>query len=464
MLLAIAPCPYKTLPMTGRLVEKKTRTEEQAKRVLLAALRRRRGPLTKADAVALSGLPVPQAEQALTGLLKEYRSHLAATESGELVYEFEPGFARRDAIPFGEELAKVGRALWRGFTFLFKISIVTTLVAYFLLFLAMMLALVFARRSDDSDEGGGFDLGWPLFWMWGWGPSSQAPYGRRARPRRKGKPLYKKVFEFVFGPPRPPEDPLRDEKEVLAHIRESRGRIAAVDLVLLMGWDFPRAEEEATRLLIDYGGEPEVTDDGVVLYVFKEIRKTVQERNAADVQPRRAWERMEARPPLSGNSSATNLTISLFNGFNLLAPFWIVPRFEASLQAPLGHTFLLYTYPVLFSSMVFAVPLGRWLVEQVRDRGRRRRNARRALVRVALEHRGAPLPPAQLAGDPVATKVLERSLVALGGDVVTDQDGQMRYTFPRIAEELAAVARARQQAAGTERDAGAIVFSSKDRL
>jgi hypothetical protein len=80
-------------------IEKKTYTEEQAKRVLLTALRGKDGQLTRADAVALSGLPVPDAEQALTSLLKEYRSHLSATESGELVYEFDPAFERRDAIP-----------------------------------------------------------------------------------------------------------------------------------------------------------------------------------------------------------------------------------------------------------------------------------------------------------------------------------------------------------------------------
>jgi hypothetical protein len=445
-------------------IEKKTYTETAAKRVLLEALRGKKGQITKADAVALSGLPVPDAEQALTSLLKEYRSHLAATESGELVYEFDPTFERRDAVPLGEKLAKVGQALWRGFTFLFKISIVVTLVAYFVVFLAMMLVLVFARRSDDRDEGGGFDLGWPLFWMWGWGPTSQGSYGRRGPPPRKGKPLYKKVFEFVFGPPRPREDPLLDEKELLAHIRQNQGRIAAVDLVTLMGWDFPRAEEEATRLLVDYGGEPEVTDDGVVLYVFKDLRKTVQEDRTAPLTPRRAWDRMEARPPLSGNSPETNVIISLFNGFNLLAPFWIVPAFEARLQEPLGHPFLLYTYPVLFSAMVFAVPLGRWIVEKVRDRARSTRNARRAILRVAIQAQGAPLPPSLLAGDPGTRKVLEASLVPLGGDVVTNDDGQMLYAFPRIEEELKAVARARKQASGTERDAGAVVFSSKDSL
>jgi hypothetical protein len=470
MAKALAPArfPSQSQGMAGEpVIEKKSYTEAQAKQVVLRALRGKGGQLTRADVVALSGLPVPDAEQALTGLLKEYRSHLSATESGELLYEFDPAFRRRDAERLSEKLAKVGRALWKGFTFLFKVSIVVTLVAYFLIFLAMMLALIFGRRSgsqsDSRDHDGGFDLGWPLFWMWGWGPSTSSPYGRSRRPRRGGKPLYKKVFEYVFGPPRPKVDPLLDEKEILAYLRRHRGRIAAVDLVAAMGWDFPRAEEEATRLLIDYGGEPEVTDEGVVLFVFKDIRKTARERGADAISPRRAWERMETRPPLTGNRGATNVLISLCNGFNLLAPFWIVPGFEARLGRSLGHPFLLYAYPVLFSSMVFAVPIGRWLVEKARDRGRRRRNAKREILRIAMEKQGAPLLPQEIAPDPVTAKVLDASLVALGGDVVTDDGGQIRYAFPRIKEELEAVARARAAASGAEEEAGAVVFSSKDR-
>ena len=78
----------------------------------------------------------------------------------------------------------------------------------------------------------------------------------------------------MFGPPTPADDPLADEKQLVGYIRAQRGRIAAVDLVRLMGWTFPRAEQEVTRLMVDYGGEPEVTEDGVVLYTFKAVRKT----------------------------------------------------------------------------------------------------------------------------------------------------------------------------------------------
>ena len=444
--------------------ETKTYSESEARRVLLEALKGQGGQLTKADAVAKSGLPVPVAEDALGGLLKEFRSHVAATESGELIYQFDPSFARRDAVSLREKLAKAGDALWRGFTFLFKISIVTTLVVYFVAFVVMLIAVLFARRSsDDRDGGGDMDFTWPLFWMWGWGPSYDSGPYRRPRRRRPDKPLYKKVFEFVFGPAKPPVDPLADEKEVLAHIRQKNGRIAAVDLVMLMGWDFARAEEEATRLLVNYGGEPEVTDDGVVVYAFKDIRKTAEEGEQPEPIVRRAWERLESRPPLTGNRTGTNVAIGLFNGFNLLAPLWIVPAFEAGLSAPIpGQEFLLHDYPLAFSSLLFVVPLGRWLVERAREPGRRRRNARRRLLQAVLAKQGQAASAEELASEPAEAEALSESLVALGGDVVTDDSGQIRYDFPRIREELEGIEKARSQASGRERDPGAIVFSSKD--
>jgi hypothetical protein len=442
-------------------IEQTTYSEREARRILLEALRGQGGQLTKADAVAKSGLPVPVTEQALGDLLKEYRSHVAATEEGELIYQFDPSFTRRDAVPFSEKLAKLGNALWKGFTFLFKISIVTTLAVYFVVFVAMLLALILAKRSsDDRDSGDSMDFGWPLFWIWGWGPMDGGRHQRRRR--LPEKPLYKKVFEFVFGPPKAPVDPLAEEKEILATIRQKNGRISALDLVELMGWDFAHAEEEATRLLVNYGGEPEVTDDGVVVYAFKEIRKT-----AAPGQPepsvRRAWDRLESNPPLTGNRTGTNVAIGLFNGFNLLAPFWIVPAFEARLPETFtGQEFLLHTYPLLFSSMLFAVPLGRWVVDKFRDRGRKKRNARKRLLQRVLVRRGQAAPQEALAPDAELVQALNKELVALGGDIETDANGQVLYGFPRVREELAAMEKARAQASTRERDPGAIVFSSKD--
>jgi hypothetical protein len=102
------------------------------------------------------------------------------------------------------------------------------------------------------------------------------------------------------------------------------------------------------------------------------------------------------------------------------------------------------------------------LVERAREPGRRRRNARRRLLQTVLAKQGQAASVEELAPEPAAAKALSQDLVALGGDVVTDDNGQIRYAFPRIAEELADVDKARTQASGRERDPGAIVFSSKD--
>jgi hypothetical protein len=444
--------------------ERKSYAQQQATQVLIDALRGHGGKLTKSDAIAASGLPESETQQALSVLLKEYRSHLSATEDGELVYEFDPSFERRGAITWRARLAALGTSLWSGFKLLFKISIVVTLVTYFVLFVALLVALIFARQSDDDDDRGGFGFGFAdLFWIWGWGPPGGTRASRRfggdGRPR---KPFYKSVFDFVFGPPKPKSDPLADDKEILAAIRERNGRIAAVDLVQLMGWDFDRAEEEVTRLLADYGGEPEVTDDGVVVYVFKDLRKTAGGW-LESARPRMAWQRVENEPVLTGNPASTNTLISFFNGFNLLAPFWIVPLFEAKTHISLaGAPVLLRVFPVVFSAVFFAIPLGRRVRERLERRARARRNARRGLLARIFAAPSVPRTREALAPDPALAEALDRDLVSLGGDVAPDAQGQVLYVFPRIEREQAALERVRRAAAAGERSPGAVIFSSGD--
>src|SRR5205814_9104155 len=124
-----------------------------------------------------------------------------------------------------------------GISVLFKVRVGATLVRFFALFGAMVVALIFARSGSDRDDGGpSFGIG-PLLWFWGW-DAGPAPYGRRPARTARRAPFYKRVFAFVFGPPAPKADPLEDERRIVAHIRAGRGRIAPVDLVRLMGWTF----------------------------------------------------------------------------------------------------------------------------------------------------------------------------------------------------------------------------------
>jgi len=430
------------------------------------ALRGKTHRVTCADAVIASGLPEPEATRALTLLLKDYRSHLSVTDSGELLYQFDPAFARRDALSWRERGAALGAGLWKGFSFLFKITIVTTLVGYFALFVGMMVAMVFARSnsSDDDDRGFGLD---GLLWFWGWDTAGTMGHPRaRLAARGPRTPFYKRVFAFVFGPPKPPPDPLRDEKQLVAFIRGQRGRIAAVDLVRLMGWSFPRAEQETTRLMAHYGGEPEVSDEGVIVYTFKELRKTAQEddEGAVPSSPRWAWQRAAKTLPLTGNTPGTNALIGFFNGFNMLAPMLIVPAFELRFRVSLAeYKFLLFGFPLTFSAVFFAIPGVRWLKARWDVRQRRHHENRHQLLRRIFAS-GGKRTRQDLAPTPALGAILDGELVTLGGDVATepDEQGQVCYIFPRIEQELAAVTRARAAAAAAEREAGAVVFSSAE--
>src|ERR1700759_3022246 len=123
--------------------------------------------LTRDDAVVLTGLPNEQAEPALKSLVATYRSHMAVTDEGELVYEFDPSLERRDKVTLRERIDALGQAAWKGFQFLFKIWIVVTLVAYVVAFVAMMISMMVARSSSDRDDRrGGDGFGFPWLWFW----------------------------------------------------------------------------------------------------------------------------------------------------------------------------------------------------------------------------------------------------------------------------------------------------------
>src|SRR5262245_41506553 len=129
-------------------LQRKRYPEAEAERRLVTALRGRDGAVTVADATALTGLSSDETAPALRRLLGNYKSHLAVTESGELLYRFDPSMERRDAVPLRDRLAAAGRALWRAFTIFFKVWIAVTLVAYVVAFVAMLVALVFARTAS----------------------------------------------------------------------------------------------------------------------------------------------------------------------------------------------------------------------------------------------------------------------------------------------------------------------------
>ena len=457
--------------------------DPRARDVLFDALKQKsRGQtalvkLTRADAVALTGLPNDAAEPALKSLVATYKSHLAVTDEGELVYEFDPSLERRDKVTLRERLQAAGQVAWKGFQFLFKIWIVVTLVAYVVAFVAMMLSLIVARSSSDRDDRrGGDGFGFP--WLWFWLMPDLAPPGYGYGRDRYGRPLrrpanapkkrfYLSVFDFVFGPKTAPHDPREADKRLLAFLRDHKGRVTAAELSALTGLSLASAEEELTRLMVEYDGEVEVADDGTLLYVFEDVLPSA---SAAGTRWTWAWDAADPVPPLTGNTSGTNGVIGAFAGFNLFASMTIAPAFLQRFHLPTEPwTFWLTVFPLVFSAIFFAVPAARWAIRKRKLQKRERRQLRRELLREIWAQPGEPRDPAELAArasqrtgvpDGEAQKMLDTLVRDLDGDVTTDAEGRMRYLFPRLAEEQRAVEKAR--AAAPDKQLGEVIFSSED--
>jgi len=431
--------------------------------------------VTKADAVAMSGVPSDQAEPALKSLARTYRSHLAVTDEGELVWAFDPSFERRDRVPLAEKLRKAMAAAWRGFQLLFKIWIVATLVIYVAAFVAMMIALMFARSSDDRDDRrGGGDGG--LFWLWFWLMPDWAPvhdpYGRprRAMPNRPSKRFYQAVFDFVFGPKQAPADPRALDKRILAFLRDNKGRVTAAELSALSGLSLSDAEEELTRLMAEYDGEVEVADDGTLIFVFTDVLPSA---GAVGTDWRWTWDELDQPRPLTGNTPGANAAAGGFAAFNLIASLTVGPAFllKMGLAGNALASFFVTAFPLAFSTLFLGIPAARALGARRAEKKRVRRRVRRELLREIWARPGEPKVPEAIAAR-VSERVavpeaqvkvaLDRLLAELDGDVVTDDDGKVRYTFPRLAEEQIAVDRARRAAKDVK--LGPVVFSSDDEV
>lgn len=452
-----------------------------------SALRSLKGTATLGDIVAATGLPRDQAESGLKSLLETYRGHLAVSDSGEMIYQFDPKLVTRDAESF---LTRFKRGAWSVFQVGFKAWIAVTLVVYFTLFVALVVAAIIAANKGDGDNNwgggrrrGGSGLGDFFFWYWMFGGSRgrRGPYFGHRHAKRLGKearpPFYKKVFAFVFGPEEPEPNQLQKDRSVLRLIRARAGVLSPAEIVEHTALPLPDAEEEVARLTGAYGGEPHVTDEGELVYAFPELMTSAHGKVTVK-EPNPAWLRLERPKELTGNDTGSNAVIVGMNAFNLIAaataPWFIFPRLGiGGLAAFIG----LVAVPTAFSAMFFGVPLLRKFGLKRENKRRLARNIRRVLLSHVYKNsvgtvRWVPSGDAiavvekRLNEAGVAPKVVVRELEKIAAefdaDVQVNDYGDTEYKFPKIREAFVAGELARRSLRLEERRVGDIVYDTSD--
>jgi hypothetical protein len=469
---------------------------------------------TIADAAAESGLPLRDAESGLTFLTSEYRGHLRVTDDGDLLYLFPTGFTKpwETREQWERAVTAVGHALASAGRFIVRAWLLIAMVGYALLFLAMIIGLSTAGGRRDDDRGPGLSMLGGLFRMiadamfWTFRPftplyvmdpylydggayaGAPARFGEQRRRARQEPevPFYERVNRFVFGPREAPKDPLAERARIVEEIRARKGRIGVADVMRVTGLSRDEADPLMARLMLDYDGDVDVGEQGGIVYRFPNIRKTAGLQLVVPPPNIRvgsaAWDTKKVAPPLTGNPGGSNVAIAALNGFNLLASAWVLAngmtihnlflsmqKHHPRILPDDGTPIVLGVIPLLFSILIFALPLFRAIGRRFTVARAAKENARLAIMKEVLTH----APKKELVADETLKKVyrvatgeepsskeITRQVVALGGDVDTGPNGEVRYRFADLEAEAEAVEDERAHAHESEARAGKVIFAS----
>lgn len=305
----------------------------KTKTKLVTAIKKRKNESTVADLIASTGLPKYQVEQSIKHIADEYSGHLKVTQSGEILYYFPQGMRSRfhGFVPSLKRFtSRFLNILNKILTFLFKIWIMIMLVGYFVIFLVILIAAVVALtalsasgkgKSSSRSRGrggsfGGFYLVMKLielfirvfFWV-------NLTKASKASGKR-GKPLYKSVFVYIFGDEDPNRNWETDEKlNVISHIRRNRGVIIIEELMIITGKTFDDAQQLINSYLLEFEGEPDVTENGTIVFFFPELLRTKSGTlNESSSIPVPEYKQLI---PFNTNAKKTNAWITFFNTFNI---------------------------------------------------------------------------------------------------------------------------------------------------
>lgn len=457
------------------------------------ALRRHGNKGTVADVVGLSGLPRYQVEQVMPAVVSDCRGQLAVTESGEVLYRFPQGLSNPKKS-WLNRLASGTAAVLRA---LFKAWIVVMLVGYFVLFVVLLVAALIVsigasmtRRNDDRDDGGGFLAAYSvgrlveffvLLWLYSGDPEQ--------RRRKARKPFHKAVFEFVFGVAEKPEVRETDERKAFVGlVRQNQGTVSLEEVIALTGRARGDADGFISRLMLEFEGEPRVSDAGTLNFFFPGLLLT-------SGQPVRPY-LLSDKPliPFTRNPKKTNGWIAFLNGFNILFGGYFLLFGLQGVDAvrgsgdSLGALYVIVTgllsafgsltmtsaetlvvgvlgvVPTLYSALFFGIPLVRRWREKRKNRRIQIDNLRR---RVAAETLAKPT---EIRLDQVAPSepltVKEGLLRDVAGDRNVDvlNVNPVVYSIPDLQREIEDLSEIRRKTDVSKLAIGKVIFDSEDKI
>jgi hypothetical protein len=496
-------------------MEAKVKDRAAYQKVVEAFRRQRRGS-TVADIVAGTALPLQTVRELVPVAADEYSARLEVTESGEILYSFPRGFVskrRGFKARFGRFMEQFGKGLKIAAQTLFKVWTMTMLVGYFVLFMvialgALMLSVAASSSNSSNNRssrsGGGmggmffassvFDM---IIRIWFYSELTKSMDRRRGGvpdKRPKGRPLYKAIFSFVFGDGDPNADwDSREKQAVIAYLQANAGVISLPEFMTLTGKERGEAEERIASYCVEFGGMPEATEDGTVVYRFDELLLRADKRDrsfsAFSAPLKRLRSFSSNTKAMNGWFVAINTVNLLFGGYffaNALSTGHILTQahFEAASYL-YGVVYVILSRLALNPLTLISVVLGIipmvfsllfWLIPALRYGGMKQHNETIKLENLRKDGYGRiwdkPLAVRSADINPAAGECRPKNMAAaqdrvlkeMGAYAVPDVEiggaGETIYSFKELEREKTALQKYRSGIKPDSSDLGKTVFDS----
>lgn len=368
------------------------------------------GRVTIGDVASKGGLKLNEAQKALQALAADTNGFLEVSDEGDVLYVFPKDYrAKLAAKSFRIKLEPFVEKAKSAAEYLVRVSFGTALIASIVLVYTTIIALL-SSRSDEDNRGrrGGrsYDSSFTfylnpadLFWYW------DPYYYRRRRIQKEddGMNFIESVFSFVFGDGDPNQG-IEDERWKLIgqYISSNGGVVTAEELAPYL--DLETADNNLVDesyilpVLLRFEGQPEVDEEGNILYRFPSLQRTASsQRSGRKEYVGKRWtdwvggvEKFfkEKKWQFSKTSNSERAMVIGLGGLNLFGVIILGTMLKNVAVTPSGFiTFVSDIFPLLqiYAGSFFAIPLTRWFLIRNKNAKIEKRNLARELRARALE-------------------------------------------------------------------------------
>jgi hypothetical protein len=289
------------------------------------------------DVATRAGVSLSQARKDLTALASLSRGDISVSSEGELMYEFPPNLSSvlsSNSAKF--KALQTFEKVWPSVFWGIRVSVGVALLASVVLIFSTLLFVNSSSSDDDrrrDDRGGGRGINFGGSMIWGPSPFDffyLRPYGsygyygnmeQRRDPSEMG--FFESVFSYIFGDGNPNQG-LEERRLSLAAemIRQSNGAVTAEQLAPFSDAPDPEDSDKiyvdesfVLSLVTQLDGEPQVTEDGDIVYVFPELQVSASRQPV--VSKASETSTVLRRAGLPANASAKEIQKLLYlNGVN----------------------------------------------------------------------------------------------------------------------------------------------------